>query len=185
MANLPSQKGLRPSHLADRPTVDAALRMTLLMVQPAAKDPNVCGTGFLHMVVMTPGLTPGQVPFEDAIMLEHSIGDPATWDADYAAFARAKARLSWETGLDCSLVQALQPHRLALEDTLLYGGVCLDGIVVGVSGAHPWYDEAFAMTMAVQIRAMCKARHADLLQRQRHVATGTADEAPLPRLLPI
>ncbi|MFT3859512.1 MAG: hypothetical protein QM742_19090 [Aquabacterium sp.] len=153
--------------------------MALRMIEPACRDPQVCGAGFLHIVVMTPGLTPQNALFEEAILHEHSLGDRTQWDADYAAFARAKARLSWETGVDGSIVQALQPHRLKSGDTLLWGAVCLDGIVVGVSGAYPWYDEAFATAIAANLRALCKARHAALLQANLNtamsVSTGNAD----------
>lgn len=165
------------SHFADVKTAQEALRLALPMIEPACRNPQVCGAGFLHIVIMTPGVGPGQAAFEDAILLEHSIGDRSRWDADYAGFARAKARLSWETGMDGSLVQALQPHRLKAGDTLLWGGVCLDGIAVGVSGAFPWYDEAFATAIAANLRALCKARHAALLQANLHTAMSVATEA--------
>ena len=82
--------------------------------------------------------------------------------ADYAAFARAKARLSWLTGRDGRTVQALLPHLLRDGDTALSGGVCLDGIVVGVSGAFPEFDELFAGAVALALRALARqAREAD------------------------
>ena len=80
--------------------------------------------------------------------------DPKDWDADYRAYARAKARLSWETGRDGHVVQALEPYRLRAGDTNLWGGVALGGIVVGVSGAQPWFDEAFAGCIAHCLRAL-------------------------------
>jgi hypothetical protein len=158
------------SHFADAKTAQEAVRLALRMIEPACQDPKVCGAGFLHIVVMTPGIGPLHASFEDAILLEHSIGDRERWDADYAAYARAKTRLSWETGMDGSIVQALQPQRIKAGDTLLWGAVCLDGIVVGVSGAYPWYDEAFATAIAANIRALCKARHAGLLQANLNTA---------------
>jgi hypothetical protein len=39
----------------------------------------------------------------------------------------------------------------------LWGSAVVDGIVVGVSGANPWYDEAFAGTVAMCLRAIAKA----------------------------
>jgi hypothetical protein len=60
--------------------------------------------------------------------------------------------------VDAHLVQASRAHALAEGDSLLWGAVCLDGIVVGVSGAFPWYDEAFAITVAGNLRAVAKAR---------------------------
>lgn len=133
-----------------------ALDRALPGIAAQVADPEVCGTGFLHIVLMDPGLPPSAASFEEAILLEHSIGDPALWDADYAAFARAKARLSWRHGTDGHVLQSRYPQLLLPGDTLLWGGVCLDGIVVGVSGAHAWYDEAFGSMVAAWLRAEIK-----------------------------
>ncbi len=57
-------------------------------------------------------------------------------------------------------LQTLRPHLLVSGDTALWGSVAIDGIVVAVSGAHPWYDEAFASMVAVAYRALAKARAA-------------------------
>ncbi len=138
-----------------------ALRRALPGIESQVSDPQVCGSGFLHIVMMDPGLGPGDVDFEQAILAEHSVGDRSRWDADYAAFARAKARLSWTCGLDGQAVQTRMPHRLREGDTLLWGAICLDGIVIGVSGAHPWYDEAFALAIAGWFRAEAKRAAAE------------------------
>jgi hypothetical protein len=102
--------------------------------------------------------------FDEAILYEHAVGDREKWDADYAAFARAKARVAWQNGMDSHAVQELQPHLLRAGDTVLWGSIVLDGIVVGVSGAHPWFDEAFAGTVAMWLRALGKAK-ADAARR--------------------
>lgn len=135
-----------------------ALAMALPMIEPQMSDKSVCGSGFLYIVVMDPAQQPGQVRFEDAVLLEHAVGDRSRWDADYAAFARAKAKASWEHGVSGHALQALQPYRLREGDSLLWGAVCLEGIVVGVSGAHPYYDEAFATTIAACLKAVAKHR---------------------------
>jgi len=57
---------------------------------------------------------------------------------------------------------------------VLWGSVCLDGIVVGVSGAHPWWDEAFATAIAANLRAISKKAHADALAQGHWVAGGPA-----------
>jgi hypothetical protein len=126
-------------------------------------DPEVCGSGFLYIVVMDPGLSPIAATFAEAVLLEHAIGNPAAWDADYAGFARAKARLSWQENRDSHQVQCARSHALRRGDSCLWGSVCLDGIVVGVSGAHPWFDEAFATAIAANLRAIAKQRHAAAL----------------------
>jgi hypothetical protein len=137
-------------------------------------DPEVSGTGFLHLVLMDPGLPPGTVPFEEAILLEHSIGDRDRWDADYARFARAKAQLSWRHGVDGHVLQSRYPHLLLPGETTLWGGICLDGITVGVSGAQPWYDEAFGLTLAAYLRAEIKRSAAAASEQKVLFAPGPA-----------
>jgi hypothetical protein len=171
MTPIPSSTGRRPdrpdrapgSHFADAAAARKALDMALPALQTSMQDPAVCGSGTVAIVVMDPGLSPLDGDFEQAILLEQAVGitDPQRWDADYLAFARAKARLSWMSRQDSAALQATQPHRLRQGDSLLWGSVCLDGIVVGVSGAHPWWDEAFATTIAAHLRAIAKARQAE------------------------
>lgn len=146
------------SHYITPDTARQAVALAAPMLEEARADRDVVGSGFLYVVIMDPARSPAGCAFEDAVLYEHAVGDPSRWDADYAAFARAKAKLSWRTGLDGDVVQACQPHRLRSGDTLLRGAVCLDGIVVAVSGAFPAFDEAFAGSVALCLRAL--ARHA-------------------------
>jgi len=145
------------SYFINRQTAEQAVHMSLPLIQEAMKQREVGESGFLYLVVMDPARTPDSSSFEEAILYEYSVGDRSKWDADYAEFARAKARLAWRTGMDSHLVQELRPHLLVEGDTLLWGSVAMDGIVVGVSGAHPWYDEAFAGIVALCLRAIAKA----------------------------
>ncbi len=139
-----------------RERAQAAVALALPLLEAALQRPEVGDGGNLHIVVVKPCDRASAVDFEEAIVYEHSIGDPGRWDADYRSFALAKARLSWRTGLDSHVVQTSQPQSLQAADTLLWGSVVLDGLVVGVSGAHPWYDEAFAGTVAMCLRALIK-----------------------------
>lgn len=145
------------SYFIDREAAKKAVDMSLPLIHEAMKLREVGESGFLYIVVMDPLLTPAASSFEEAVLYEHAVGDREKWDADYAAFARAKARVAWRTGLDGHLVQELKPHLLTARDTVLWGSVAMDGIVVGVSGANPWYDEAFAGTVAMCLRAVAKA----------------------------
>lgn len=145
------------SHYVTRETAQRAVALASPMIEAARGDPGIVGSGFLHVVVMDPGLPPGVAGFDEAVLYERSFGDPTLWDADYAAFARAKARLSWATGMDGHRLQTLSPHLLKGGDTLLAGGVCLDGIVVAASGAFACYDEAFAGSIALCLRALARA----------------------------
>ncbi|GAA4323630.1 hypothetical protein GCM10023144_04640 [Pigmentiphaga soli] len=147
------------SHYANRAAAEQAVRMALPLIEAAMRHAYVGESGFLYIVVMDPALGPSSgCDFEQAVLYEHAVGDRERWDADYAAFARGKAMLSWRTGMDSHRVQALYPHLLRGGDSTLWGSVCVDGIVVGVSGANPWYDEAFAGTVAYCLKAVAKGR---------------------------
>jgi hypothetical protein len=148
------------SYFIDRDAAEQAVTMSLPMITEAMKSKEVGDSGFLYLVVMDPARTPERWTFEEAILYEYAVGDRSKWDADYAGFARAKARVAWRNGMDAHKVQELRPHLLTAGDTLLWGSVAVDGIVVGSSGVHPWYDEAFAGTVAMCLRAIAKARGA-------------------------
>lgn len=145
------------SYLIDRHAAEKAVGLALPMIHEAMKLKEVGESGFLYIVVMDPLRGPFNTSFEDAILYEYAVGDRSKWDADYAGFARAKARVAWRTGMDAHQVQELRPHLLAEGDTVLWGTAIVDGITVAVSGANPWYDEAFAGTVAMCLRALAKA----------------------------
>ena len=145
------------SHYLNRQTAEQAVKLTMPMIEQAMKNPFIGESGFLYIVIMDPAMTPVQTDFEQAILYEHAVGDVARWDADYAGFARAKARVSWRTGLDSHTVQESRPYLLTAHDIVLWGSTLLDGITVSVSGANPWYDEAFAGCVAMCLRALAKA----------------------------
>jgi hypothetical protein len=154
------------SYFIDRQAAEKAVSMALPLITEAMKRREVGESGFLYLVVMDPVLTPANSSFEEAILYEYSVGDRQKWDADYAGFARAKAKVAWKTGMDSHLVQELRPQLLSDGDTVLWGSVVLDGIVVSASGAHPWYDEAFAGTVAACLRSIAKARAVSARERK-------------------
>lgn len=161
------------SVFADASAARRALDMALPMIEPLMSQRDVVGSGFLYIVVMDPAAQPapdGADDFDAAVLLEHAVGDRSKWDADYAAFARAKARLAWRTRRDGQAVQACSPQLLREGDTLLTGAVCLDGIVVGVSGAFPYYDEAIATCIAGCLRAVAKHRWTEAVAAKRLTA---------------
>lgn len=142
----------------EREAAIEAVALARPMFNAALSNARVGESGFLHVVIMNPLARPGQCDFASAILHEESLGDSAQWDADYGAFARGKARLSWRTGLSSHEVLALKPHLLLAKDLSVWGSVCVDGIVVAVSGANPWYDEAFAATIAALFKAVVQGR---------------------------
>lgn len=155
------------SYFIDRAAAEIAVNMSLPLIHEAMKRKEVGESGFLYIVVMDPLLGPTNSSFEEAILYEHAVGDREKWDADYAAFARAKARVAWRTGMDGHMVQELRPQMLTARDTVLWGSVVVDGIVVSCSGANAWYDEAFAGTVAMCLRALAKAGIVE--ERGRHL----------------
>ena len=146
------------SRFVDRELAAEAVAMALPLLEAAMRHPEYGDSGFLHIVVLNPAVTPTDGSFDDAILYEHSIGDRSRWDADYAGFAHAKARLSWRHQQDSAVIQKLRPYSVREGDTTLWGSVALDGIVVGVSGAFPWFDEAYSAIIAVCLRALAKQR---------------------------
>jgi hypothetical protein len=156
------------SHFLTREIAARAVELAGPMLRAAAHDGAVNQSGVLYLVVTDPLRGPQAcASFEEAILHEQGFGrPPSEWDADYAGFARAKARLSWQTGLDSHVVQVLQPHLLRRDDTALWGSVNLDGIVVGVSGNEAAYDEAFAGAVAMLARALSQQERARLAASQ-------------------
>lgn len=146
------------SRFVDTDMARHAVQLCLPAMQAAMDSREAGASGFLYIVILRPGFTPEHGSFGEAILYEHALGDPAQWDADYAHFAKGKAKLSWRTGADTHAVQQLHPHLLVDGDSLLWGGIVQHGIVVAVSGADPWFDEAFACAVASMLRALAKKK---------------------------
>jgi len=109
-----------------------------------------------HVVVMRPGSSPADAPFESSILYEESFGDVPRWDVDYAVYARAKAKVAWATQRDSQCARDDAPHLLQGGDTLLGGAIHRDGLTVAVSGMQAWFDEALALSVAGFLRALAK-----------------------------
>ena len=109
-----------------------------------------------HVVVMQPGSTPHEAPFESSILYEESFGDVPRWDVDYSVYARAKAKVAWTTQRDSQCARDDAPHLLHGGDTVLGGAIHRDGLTVAVSGMQAWFDEALASSVAAFLRALAK-----------------------------
>jgi hypothetical protein len=137
-----------PPLRADAPGLAARIGRALDALTPcfeaALRDDAVSAEHALHLVIMDPALPRERAPFEAAILAERSVGDSARWQADYAQYARAKARLAWREGVDGRTLVDDAPARLRAGDLLVEGAVCRHGWIVAASGAQPWYDAAFA-----------------------------------------
>jgi len=150
--------------LVDRQLAVRAVNLALPMIEAAMADPKINDNRFLHIVVMDPCAHPRQDPrqgiaaFEQAILHEHSVGDRAQWDADYSAFARAKARTGWDCAAVAHISKDSRPWLLHGAESRFWGSAALDLIVVGVSGMRPCYDEAVASVVAACLKALAKDR---------------------------
>jgi hypothetical protein len=111
----------------------------------------------MHMVVMDPHADPRKDAFEDAILVERSFGDPTRWNADYAWYARAKARVSFREQASLRKLVREHPERLRSDDIRVEGAVCDGGWTVAASGAQAWYDHAIA-TAAIALFAAAAAQ---------------------------
>ncbi len=95
---------------------------------------------------------------------EFLIGDlpEEQWSAPYREIAMAKATLSAEYSRDTRDIISRFPHVIMGADIKYPGGICFEGIVVGVSGVESHFDEMIGVWFAAAIRAV--ARH--LLNKQ-------------------
>ncbi len=127
------------------------------------KQENFFNRNALHIVVLDPEKRFGR-GFLGSILYEESFGAPRDqWERPFDEFARAKAMLSWRTGMDSHLVQQRFPHLYDGGDIKFGGGVSRDGIVVGVSGVEWYFDQLFAELTASACKALSIQRMIDVL----------------------
>ena len=108
----------------------------------------------LHIVVMNPRLKPWEADFEEAILYETSIGDPATWTIPFDQLARNKARQAWRNGRANINNQLLHPASLRDDDVLFFGTFVYGDIIVASSGVEQWYDMMISGWIAVAIEQL-------------------------------
>lgn len=109
----------------------------------------------LHVTVLNPHI-PYTEGAELPIWFEHSIGKRSDWEnwggRSFDDFARGKSSLTWRTGFSSREVVLCHPHLLRTGDCHLWGSAIIDGLICGVSGVQPYFDEMFArMTCAAII----------------------------------
>jgi hypothetical protein len=93
----------------------------------------------------------------DASLGEYSFGNAVRTPVDYAAYAREKAVVARRERLDTSVVRERGAARGAA-DLPPAGGIHRRDITVGVSGAQPWFDEAFGITVVELLHALERQR---------------------------
>lgn len=111
----------------------------------------------LHIVVMNPRIKPWDgFSFENAILVEFSIGDRSEWEYDYKHYARSKTEQAWREQRPNLITQVMAPATLRSGDTLYFGSFEYYGMYVGCSGIESHFDVmisgwyAIAFQQAVQ-----------------------------------
>jgi hypothetical protein len=152
-----------------------AARRALALVRPTVaallEEPDAGGSGSCCVVIVDPAVTPHNgATFHDAVLVEDDFDTASNWGLDYSALAHAKARTAWLHGEDGLTLLTSRPCLLREGDSLQRGAICLDGIVVAVSGFAPAYDEALAIAIAAGLRAVAMTRLETARARQALVA---------------
>lgn len=96
------------------------------------------------------------------ILFEHSIGEDK-WEKDYRGVARAKAGVSWRTGLSSREAAALKPALIKPGDTRWPGSAIVGGIVSAASGVQSYNDEMYAYMTSAALNAEA---HRQLTERE-------------------
>ena len=141
---------------AERALVVRVVEQTLDEIAPMIEriigDSAVSAEHAMHVLVMDP-TADARVAFEDAILVERSYGEPSTWKADYAWYAREKTRVSWRERRSLRTLLTRCPDRLHEGDIRVEGAVRDGSWIIGASGAQPWYDHAIASCAARLLEA--------------------------------
>lgn len=106
----------------------------------------------LHVVALKPGVPYCQTD-KLPVLFEHQVGNSAEWEWPYDKYASGKARITWRTGLSSRDVLMTKPHLMERGDPRYWGSAIIDGVIVGVSGVEPHFDEMFARMTAAAICA--------------------------------
>jgi len=133
-----------PAYEESSPAVLRALDTLGPLLDVLLADASISAEHAMHLVVMNPAADPETTPFDEAILAERSFGDAASWQADYAWYAREKTRLAWRERMSLRTLFAQHPARLRDGDIRVEGAVRSGRWVVGASGAQAWYDHAIA-----------------------------------------
>ncbi|MFA0442768.1 hypothetical protein BCU70_02140 [Vibrio sp. 10N.286.49.C2] len=105
----------------------------------------------LHIVVMDPTIKPWEASFEEAILVEVSLGNPTEWTIPFDELAKKKAHQAWRNSCPNMQLQTQHPSSLREGDVLFYGSFVYGDIVVACSGVEQWYDMLVSSWIALAI----------------------------------
>lgn len=108
----------------------------------------------LHIIIMDPALKPWEASFEDAILVEKSLGSPDEWAFPFDELARKKAKQAWRESTANIQTQMMHPSRLRDDDLLYYGSFVYGNIIVACSGVEQWYDMLISAWIAISMEQL-------------------------------
>jgi hypothetical protein len=143
----PSVSGSMPG----KATIDVAVAMLRPVIEAAIADTDVSADRALAIVVVDGAHA------DDGPLAEYGFGAAGHTRVDYSVYARDKARIAAHERADTSVVREREAQK-GSADLPLVGGVHRRGVTVGVSGAMPWFDEAFGVMLVELVHALDRQR---------------------------
>ncbi|RBW43939.1 hypothetical protein DS885_12545 [Psychromonas sp. B3M02] len=113
----------------------------------------------LHIVVMDPSLKAWESAFDNAILVEKSLGTPKEWTIQFDHLARKKAHQAWRNGCANLDIQSKHPSSLQDDDILFYGSFVYGNIVVACSGVEQHYDMLMSSWIALAFEQLTVAEY--------------------------
>jgi hypothetical protein len=102
----------------DKKIAKEALRLALPTIEAMLASEDLKRNNALHIAIGR-----RRADGTGEILVEHSIGEPTTWERTFDEFARKKVMLSIRTGLSTLEIQTQRPDLLQPGDILFYGSV--------------------------------------------------------------
>lgn len=155
----------KKSHLLTQEVAKRAVEFVLPAIQQLIET-KVLKRGDLNIVIaIRPTYWDGDeiewVRFEESIVYDYAHTDPSTWEFPFKEIAWHKCFQSWRSGMSTHEMQTRAPHLLEHGDTVYYGSVVQDGLIVACSGVQPYFDEMISAMVLAACRALCiQAREA-------------------------
>ncbi len=143
------------------------VQRAMMLVRPAILDLLSSGhvsRTCMHIVLLDPSNRADLGhDWLDAILYEESFGtDDPDWGQKFINIARAKAQVSWRTGLPSHVVALTMPALYHPGDTKYGGSMVLDGITASASGVQ-WQLDLFVSTIiTAAIRSLALMKMAEI-----------------------
>jgi hypothetical protein len=144
----------RPKFLTGIAAVAVNAALKAVLENPAIS--NLLRRQHCHIVILVPEVTEGDDWMKSTTsahcLYEHSVGAESDWQHPFKDIARSKANQLWQ-GRSTGNFQT-QFHLLCQGETLYWGGVAREGIVVTCSGFQEYFDRLIAGIVADTLIAL-------------------------------